>query len=165
VSAIRAAGACGAAYLAVVACAWGTAPPRYLEKPYSDAVHDLRACLKTVSPSQRRLAIRRSGIGPGDPVSMHQVAAELHMPVAAVPHAEWSVVRAMRKAKAAGRCQATPVTASSRPTPKTTPQRTASRASFVPSAPEWKDPAIVVLLGVAAVSLLGIVRELVRVSR
>src|SRR4051794_41637444 len=78
--------------------------PKYLNKQYSDAVHDLRGCLDTLSATNRKLVVLRSGIGPADPQSGAQVAAALNVPAASVGRRQWAAVRDMRSAEKAGSC-------------------------------------------------------------
>src|SRR3954447_22285274 len=98
--------AVGLAVLAVTP-AVAQAPPKYLNKQYSDTVHDLRACLDVLSPSERQIVVLRSGIGPDDPASPQQVASALNISVASVSKTQWAPVHKMRAAQKAGRCGAT----------------------------------------------------------
>src|SRR3954451_23199333 len=80
--------------------------PQFLNKQYSDTVHQLRSCFGVLSPTDRRIVVLRSGIGPRDPASPQQIAAELKISAASVAKAQWVPVRKMRAAQQAGQCGA-----------------------------------------------------------
>ena len=158
----RFAGALLLAALFVVPAASAQQAPKYLNKQYSDAVHDLRSCLNVLAPQERRLVVLRSGIGPGDPASPQKVAAELKVAPAAVAKLQWEPIRKMRAAQKANQCGAGGQPASTKPA---SAKAAAAKFSTTPSAEPtdtagWSSPKVLILLGIAGLCLLGVLREL-----
>jgi hypothetical protein len=144
----------------------GAAQSKFLDKHYADSVHDLRQCLDVLSTSERRIVVLRSGIGPEDPASPRQVATKLGIAVSSVSKAQWVPVRKMRVAQKAGRCDgakpASTVTATA-VKPASTPTAAAVAAPVEKAG--WDTPKVLILLGVAAICLMGILREVLGAIR
>ena len=159
------------ALLVPVTAMAATAPPKYLNKRYSNTVHDLRDCLSVLSDTNRRLVVLRSGIGPQDPASPQQVATELGISAASVASAQWAPIREMRAAQKAGKCgNAQPAAAKPVATkPAAAKPKPSAPAVLVAAEPAdkagWSDPKVLILVGIAGLCLLGVLREVVRAIR
>ena len=164
------------AVLAAAACticapvALAQSPPPFLNKQYSDTVHNLRACLSVLSPRDRKLVVLRSGIGTQQPASPQAVASALGISAASVSKAQWAPVHQMRAAQKAGKCStpaqpAAPKTATNRAPAVKRKVVSAASATTSGGGAGWGQPKVIVLLAIVGMCVLGLGREVLRVVR
>jgi len=154
-----------AALLVPAAAPAAQSQPKYLNKQYSDTVHDLRDCLNVLSANDRRIVVLRSGIGPQDPASPQQVAAKVGISVASVAKAQWAPVHQMRAAQKAGRCGTTAKAPASTPVAKKTVATPSATVAEPADKAGWSSPKVLILLGIAGFCLLGVLREVLGAIR
>ena len=147
--------------------------------PLAATVHDFRNCLSHLPTPQSRLLALRSGLGGRHILSQADAATQLGITLtqeqAREPKAAAHLRRLGHEANCgSGQATSTPAPARSTTAPSRTSRsaptsrRSASSSSGtdgVPASGGWNRPGPLIALGVAAIALVALLREVVRVVR